>query len=144
MKVTMMLADAAQSVGNKLYILGGGWSITAPGIPSAVALYFQVPWDLTSEEHKFSLQLVNSDGDPFNDPEGNPVQIEGGFETGRPPGLKPGTPVDIALAVAVPPLPYEADARYEWRLAVDGDERDEWRLPFSTRPAQPPGTIALG
>jgi len=24
-KVTMMLADAAQEVGGKLYILGGGW-----------------------------------------------------------------------------------------------------------------------
>jgi hypothetical protein len=24
---------------------------------------------------------------------------------------------------------------YEWRPAVDGETRDEWRLPFSTQPA---------
>ena len=29
-KVTMMLADAAQAVEGKLYILGGGWSVTGP------------------------------------------------------------------------------------------------------------------
>ena len=30
MKVTILLADAAQAVEGKLYILGGGWSITGP------------------------------------------------------------------------------------------------------------------
>jgi hypothetical protein len=29
-KVTMLLADAAQAVDGKLYILGGGWTITGP------------------------------------------------------------------------------------------------------------------
>jgi hypothetical protein len=138
-KVTMMLADAAQAVGNKLYILGGGWSITAAGIPSAVALYFQVPWDLTSQRHDFRLELLTSDGEPFEDPDGGPLAIEGSFETGRPPGLKPGTPIDFALAVNVPPLPFEPDERYEWRLSVDGNAADDWRLAFSTRPAEPQG-----
>ena len=30
MKVTMLLADSAQAIEGKLYILGGGWSITGP------------------------------------------------------------------------------------------------------------------
>jgi hypothetical protein len=30
MKVTMMRADAVQAVAGKLYILGGGWSVTGP------------------------------------------------------------------------------------------------------------------
>ena len=39
MKVTMMLADSAQVAGGKLYILGGGWSITGPmPCPSAIAV----------------------------------------------------------------------------------------------------------
>ena len=33
----MLLADAAQQLGGKLYILGGGWSVTGPQpAPSAI------------------------------------------------------------------------------------------------------------
>jgi hypothetical protein len=40
---TLILADAAQDVGGKLYILGGGWTITnAPTPPSAVAVYLRL------------------------------------------------------------------------------------------------------
>lgn len=145
MQVTMLLADAAQAVGGKLYILGGGWSITGPmPMPSAVALYFRVPWDTANDEHRFRLELLDSDGTPVPDPEGNPVALDGGFETGRPPGLKRGTPIDVPMAVNVPPLPLAPDQRFEWRLSVDGETSGGWRLPFSTRPAQPPGSISIG
>ena len=44
-----MLADAAQAVEGKLYILGGGWSVTGPEpSASAIAAYIQVPWDRTN------------------------------------------------------------------------------------------------
>jgi hypothetical protein len=138
MKVTMILCDAAQSVGGKLYILGGGWSITGPApSPSAVALYVQVPWDRANERHAFRLELLDADAQPITTegPDGlQPVALEGGFETGRPPGLRPGTPLDVSLALNVPPLPLPAGNRFEWRLTIDGEIRDEWRLPFGTRP----------
>ena len=31
MKATLLLADAAQAAEGKLYVLGGGWSVTGPG-----------------------------------------------------------------------------------------------------------------
>jgi hypothetical protein len=134
----MLLCDAAQAVGNKLYILGGGWSITGPQpVPAAIAIYIQVPWDRSHETHTFGLELLDSDGDPIvlptDEGEQQPVAIEGGFETGRPPGLRPGTPLDISLAVNLPPLPLPQNGRFEWRLTLSGESRDEWRLPFSTR-----------
>ncbi len=44
-KVTMLLCDAAQVSDGKLYILGGGWSMTGPDpVPSAVALKIDVYW----------------------------------------------------------------------------------------------------
>ena len=44
MKVTMLLADAAQAVNGKLYILGGGWSVAGPDpTPMAIALKMEVP-----------------------------------------------------------------------------------------------------
>ncbi|MGZ5348429.1 MAG: DUF6941 family protein, partial [Solirubrobacterales bacterium] len=100
MKVTMLLADAAQAVGGKLYILGGGWSQTGPGpVPSSIAIYIQIPWDQANDRHTLHLQLLDSDGQSVPDESGNAVAIEGQFETGRPPGLKPGTPLDFALAM---------------------------------------------
>ena len=136
MKVTMMLADAAQAVGGKLYILGGGWSVTPPGIPSAIALYLQVPWDQANQRHKLRLELLDIDGNPVLNEQGAGIAVEGEFETGRPAGLKPGTPLDFTMAMNIPPLPLEPGARYEWRLSIDGAADGDWRLPFSTRPAQ--------
>ena len=146
MKVTMLLADAAQEIGGKLYILGGGWSITIPGTPSAIAMKFEVPWDQANQRHEILLELVTSDGEPLlvATPEGEqvPLRIEGVLEVGRPAGLKPGTPIDAAMAMNLGPLPLEPDQRYQWRLSVDGRQDEDWTLAFSTRQAAPAGPQA--
>ena len=56
----------------------------------------------------------------------------GEFEVGRPPGLKPGTPLDFPVAVNSTPLPLEP-GRYEWRLTIDAGSREDWTLPFTVR-----------
>jgi hypothetical protein len=141
MKVTIMLADAAEAVNGKLYVLGGGWSMTGPDpAPMALAIKIEVPWDQTNREHQCRLELIDSDGEPVltETPDGEqPVVFEAGFEIGRPAGLKPGTPLDLPLAVTVPPLPLEAGGRYEWRLSIDGESDDDWRVAFSTRQRPP-------
>ena len=142
MRVTMMLADSAQEVGGKLYILGGGWSITGPDpVPMAIALKLEVPWDRTNVKHSLLIELVDEDGNPVLVPgpeeEHVPLQVTGDFEAGRPPGIKPGTPIDSALAVNFGPLPLEPGRRYQWRLSIDGESDEDWTLGFSTRPAGP-------
>lgn len=140
MKVTMLLADSAQAVEGKLYILGGGWSTTYPGVPTSIAMYFQVPWDRTDDPHHFRLELLTSDGDPVPDDAGNQIAVDGDFQTGRPPGITPGTPIDVPLAVGFPPLPLQPGQRYEWRLTVDGEANDDWRLAFNCQaPPTTPG-----
>jgi hypothetical protein len=136
-KVTMLLADAAEAANGKLYILGGGWSITGPDpAPMAIALKIEVPWDRGNEVHHLQLRLVDADGEPVlvESPDGEtPLVLDADFETGRPAGLKPGTPLDFTMAVGLGPLALEPDARYEWRLTIDGQEDDAWRVAFSTR-----------
>ncbi len=144
MKVTLLLADAAEAVEGKLYILGGGWSITGPEpTPSAIAAYIQVPWDRTNVEHTFRLDLVDIDGGAIlletDDGGEEPVAIEGTFEVGRPPGVKPGTSIDVPLAITVGPLPLPPGGRYEWRLSINQEGHEDWRLPFSTRSTAQPG-----
>ena len=63
MRVTMLLADAAQEVLGKLYILGGGWSVTGPDVPPmALAIKLDVPWSDANASHEFELALVDPDG----------------------------------------------------------------------------------
>jgi hypothetical protein len=137
MKVTMLLADYAQVADGKLTIVGGGWSVTGPmPVPFAIAILFEVPWDRANMKHRFRLDLVDSDGHVVFVPteEGEePLVIEGEFEAGRPPGLKPGTPLDVPIAINLPGPPIQPGGRYEWRLTVNGEGGENWRLPFSTR-----------
>lgn len=140
MKVTMLLADAAQEVGGKLYLLGGGWSVTGPQpVPSAIAIKIDVPWDQANRKHVWQLTLLDADGEAVNaeTPEGSqPIQIGGEFEVGRPPGLAPGTAIDLPLAINLGPLPLPPGARYTWRLTIDSQAEEAWQLPFTVRPAE--------
>jgi len=136
MKVTLLLADAAQVVQGKLYILGGGWSITGPDpTPYAIAVKIDVPWLETNRRHRLELDLVDSDGQPVrvND---QPLVVSGEFEVGRPPGLPPGTPLDVVLAINIGPLPLSPGAAFVWRCSINGHSEEHWQLTFTTRPAR--------
>ncbi len=135
----MLLADFVQAVQGKLYVLGGGWSVTGPGaVQMGIAVKIEVPWDEANVQHAFRLMLVDGDERPVPVPGGDqPVQVEGQFEVGRPPGLKPGTPLDFAIAVNVPALPLAPDSRYVWRLLIDGESDEDWYVAFTTRPGAP-------
>jgi hypothetical protein len=138
MMATILLADAAQAIDNKLYVLGGGWSVTGPDpTPTALAIAIKVPWDEANSRHDLLVELLDADGRPIAvGPEERPVVIESQFEVGRPPGLRPGTPIDLALAVNLGPVPLPPGARYEWRMSIDGHSEAHWHAAFSTRPAQ--------
>jgi hypothetical protein len=142
LKVSLMLADHAQAVGGKLYILGGGWSVTGPGPSSfAIVLDVKVPWHGINVDHKLEFDLLDADGRPveIETPEGpKPLRFEGTFQATPAPGVKPGVPIDAPLAFNLPAYPIPPGGRYEWRLTIDGETRDDWRLAFSTRPQ--PGT----
>ena len=143
MKVTMLLADYVQVSDGKLTVVGGGWSLTGPDpAPFGIAILVHVPWDQANRRHTLRLELIDADGravtvpaEASDDGEGEPVvflnDIE--FEVGRPAGIKPGTPLELPLAVNSGPLPLEPGSRYEWRLSIDGATDEDWRLPFTVR-----------
>lgn len=140
MKATLLLADFAQVAEGKLTVVGGGWSVTGPEpTPFAIAILVQVPWDQANVRHTLRLELLDADGNAVtietDEGEEEPILFFDDlvFEVGRPPGLKPGTPLDFPLAVNSGPLPVEPGGRYEWRLSIDGRSDEDWRLPFTTR-----------
>jgi hypothetical protein len=139
-KATLLLADFAQVADGKLTVVGGGWSVTGPEpTPFAIAILVQVPWDQANVRHTLRLELIDADGHQVTieteDGEEEPIVFFDDlvFEVGRPPGLKPGTPLDFPVAVNSGPLPLEPGGRYEWRLSIDGRSDEDWRLPFTTR-----------
>jgi hypothetical protein len=137
----MLLADYAQVADGKLTVVGGGWSLTGPEpAPFGIAILVHVPWDQANRRHLLRLELLDADGQPVlvpsdADEEPTPIvffdDIE--FEVGRPAGLKPGTPLELPLAINSGPLPLEPGKRYEWLLSIDGGTDDDWRLGFGVR-----------
>lgn len=93
----LILADAAQVQGEKLYLLGGGWSVVmAREFPAqhqmAVAAGILVPWLETNAKHHFRVHVRGDDGTTYAD-------VGGEFEQGRPPGLPPGATQRVMFAV---------------------------------------------
>ncbi|HUY86863.1 MAG TPA: hypothetical protein VMU77_07080 [Acidimicrobiales bacterium] len=134
----MILCDSAQVADGKLYILGGGWSVTGPmPMPSAIAVKVEVDWHEVDELHHWEIFLVDEDGHPVmvETPEGGQaLEVRGDFQVTRPEGLPAGSPVDFSLAINMGPLPLEPARRYTWKLSIDGVSDETWLLSFSTRP----------
>ena len=117
----MLLCDAAESIGGKLYILGGGWSqIYTPDVPvnMALAVKLAIPWDRANDPIQIRASLLTEDGQLVNFGMG-PVSTEGGIEVGRPPGLKRGTPLDAPLVLNFAGLTIQPGG-YVWELEADG------------------------
>jgi hypothetical protein len=133
----MLLCDAAQEVGGKLYILGGGWSVIwLPGLPTPVtlAVKLSVPWDQANRPHGVRAVLITEDGEPVDFGAG-PVQVEGNVDVGRPPGIKPGMPLDVPFVLPFGFLTFSPGG-YVWELFVD--EEPVARTPFRVMTGPPP------
>lgn len=133
---TMMLCDHAQVADGKLFINGGGWSITAAhAAPSAIAMLVMVPWNRAGSPLSMQVDLIDEDGHPVvQQAEGavNPVSISVQIDVERPAAHPAGVPIDVPLALGIPPLHLSPYSRYSWRLSIDGATREEWALSFST------------
>ncbi len=134
----MLLADSAQVADGKLYILGGGWSVTGPEpVPSAVVIKVSVDVPEFHVAHHWELFLEDADGQPvrFETPEGvQPIEVRGDFNAAEPIGVPVGTPVDVPIAVNFGPIPLAPAARYSWRLVIDGESLPGAISSFTTRP----------
>ena len=91
------------------------------GVPVNVslAILIEVPWDEANTQHTLRAYLLTEDGAPVAGPLGDPLSVEGDFEVGRPPGVKPGSTLNSPLAINFNALSLDGGG-YEWRLEVDG------------------------
>ena len=132
MKVTVLLANAAEAVDGRLFILGGGLTFLPLGLPMALAIKIDVPWDETNQPHQLRISMLDTDGNAFAFPNGGPsIEIQTQFEVGRPAGIPPGSAVPATLAFNFGPMPLTPAKRYVWHLTVDGREDEASDIPFN-------------
>ena len=126
----LILADAAQVVGQKLYLLGGGWDVLTvnTGFPMqqrcAVAASFKIPWNETNQPHDVEILIEDEDGREL-------VKVAGQVEVGRPAGIPIGQSQRAQIA-ADALLMFERPGTYVIRARVNGEEGQH--VPFRVIP----------
>jgi hypothetical protein len=137
--VNLMLCDAAQVTGGRLSLLGGGLSTIGPKPqPMAMAIHVGVPWDRANIRHTWRLELVDEDGQPTLIAD-RPLVAQGHFEAGRPAGARPGSPLSMALAINLAPVPFPPGSAFQFRFSIEDQSHPTWTVTFLTRPAPEAG-----
>jgi len=133
----LILADAAQVIGNKLYLLGGGWDRISPSkdFPfeqrCAIALAMKVPWNETNQKHAFEIEVCAED--QTTEELKSIAKINGQFEVGRPAGIPMGQEQRIQLAID---LRLKVDAPGTKIIIARADGAELRRLVFNVLPAR--------
>jgi len=83
-----ILADHAEVLNNKLYLMGGGWdTMAAPQVPAAVRLVLavglRVEWDETGQQIPVVIRVSDEDAQEL-------LRLNGQMTVGRPKNLVPG------------------------------------------------------
>ena len=123
----LILADAAEVIGGKLYLMGGGWDnlTIAQSLPSerqlAIAASFRVPWNETNQRHTVEIEVASEDGAVLG-------AISGQVEVGRPPGAKQGQDQRSQVAFGMN-AKFGALGTYVIVARVEGEEQG--RVPFN-------------
>lgn len=131
------LADHAEAVNGKLYVVGGCWdNVNVSALPAthphlSVCTALQVSWEETNRKHAFAIELVDADGRRVL-----PQTLGGEFEAGRPAGSRPGDWTTLVMVLNVNMLPLEQVGTYEFVLSVDGEPLG--RAGFKVRQAEQP------
>lgn len=123
-----VLADHAEIVNGKLYLMGGGWdTYNATQLPAhvrmAIAIGVRIAWEETNQPVPVRVFVEDDDGQEI-------VRAEGMLNVGRPPNLPPGSRQLAQMAAA---LPFDAPGFGGYRVRVvagEGEQLDELAIPF--------------
>ncbi len=117
----LIMADGAEATNGKVYILGGGVErhVAAQfpaNLRADIACALLVAWGEANRTSALTLKIVDED-------EQIAVAMEMTFETGRPPGAKPGQDLRTLLAVRGPfPIPHAGG--YKLVMELNGQQQE--------------------
>jgi hypothetical protein len=131
-----ILADRAEAVNGKLYMMGGGWdryfvqSFAQP-VPISFALGILVPWNATNRQHGLQITIEDADGHPLRD-----FRLEASFVAGRPAHIVTGETQRVILTVPTVAIKFEGPGAYQAVARVSNEA--ERRVSFFLVPAASP------
>ena len=113
----VMLADRAEVLSNKLYMMGGGWDrIQLPQFPVvyplAIAIRITIPVDDVREDHRLNFQLLGAEGGQIS-----PAEI--GF---RSQGARSASRPDVAMIALSTLVQFPEPGAYEVEVSIDGGD----------------------
>ena len=116
----LLLADSAQAVDGKLYVLGGAWNMLRfPEFPASlmvgIAVAIDVEWAETNQRHHLDIHFEDARGTAM-DP-----RIGADFEAGRPAGAMADAELRIVMAVNGP-VAIPAPGEYAAVASIGGQE----------------------
>ena len=101
----LILSDAAQVANNKLFLLGGGWSIWRSGnypvqVQLGIGISILVDWKETGTRYPLTITIADDAGVPIV------PEVQGQFEIGKQPDLPKDAIQKVILAfnanIAIP------------------------------------------
>lgn len=130
-----LLADSAQVMGGKLYILGGGWNtlfvnrfpVRHPSL--AVGLRIRVPWSLTDRTVTVGLDLEDEDGGRVLPT----APITQAIKVSRAPMMPEGSDIVIARSFTFSNLTFEKPGGYAFLITIDGEVSERLRFTILSR-----------
>ncbi len=119
----IILADHAETINNKLYLMGGGWETLTVNTafplrhPCGIAVAFSVPWNETNQVHDIAVDIVDED-------EAHELaSISGQLEVGRPAGIRLGQSQRVQFALNLM-LELNQPGVYAVKAKIEGQELD--------------------
>ena len=130
-----ILAEHAEVVGSKLYLMGGGWdTMNAPEAPVTVRLMLaagvRVDWEETNVAIPLVIRVEDDDAQEV-------LKLDGQMNVGRPPQLAAGTSQLSQMTFALN-LPLKQFGGYRVTIVAGNEPRTVRRsLPFRLAKATP-------
>jgi hypothetical protein len=111
----LLVADRAEVVNGKLYLMGGAWDRISPAtfphrMILGIALGVRIPFAHTDDQHTVAVELLQD--------ERRLIGFEAKLTTGRPPGMA-GMDMLVPMAFNIP-IAVPAEGQLVLRAAVDG------------------------
>lgn len=116
----VIIADRAEVVGGKLYLMGGGYDriLLKDEPPHAFTLSFavgvMVPWNACNQEHRITFAVEDAEGKDIG------FTAEVGFNVGRHPSMAPGESQRVMIAPPQAAVAFPGYGTYFLRVTLNG------------------------
>jgi hypothetical protein len=139
----VIVADRAEAINGKLYMMGGGWDQVAVvdfarPVPFTIAVGIAIPWNATNQDHRLQVAVADEDGTRI-------FGVDGGFKVGRPPQLPQGANQRTILAIPVAAV-LNGPGSYTVEATVNDEARrtTSFAATQAPPPSRSPRALGLG